>query len=218
MSIRSDIPSPPNRMAGLPIDRRGYPVPRFVAWFRDKKEVNEGYGDPDFRVIRSGWMMRCITFKVCWLCGGALGKNLVFVVGPMCIVNRTSGEPPCHLDCAQYAAKACPFMTNPSRPRNDGNLPEEGEFNPNALGRNPGATALYITRSYKWMNGPKVIRMGEPDRIEWWARGRTATRAEVEHSIDTGIPLLRKVAEEDGPRAVLELENMVDKARAWYPK
>lgn len=215
--LRADIPTPPLRMSKLPLDRRGYPVPRFVAWFRDGKEMNEGYGEPDFRVVGSGWLLKCIQFDLCWLCGEKLGKHKTFVVGPMCVVNRTSGEPPCHHECAEYAARACPFMTKPSRPRNEKGLPADGAMNPNGLARNPGATALYVTFGYRWLNQHGVIRMNAPERVEWWAQGRTATRAEIEHSISTGLPLLRKVAEDEGPSAVRALEKMTADAQHLLP-
>jgi len=210
-ALRTDIPKPPKRMAKLPIDHRGYPVPKFV-W------RNPADDQWDFRVVDPGWMDRCLRFRVCWLCGEKLGSNMVFVVGPMCVVNRASGEPPCHHECAQYAAKACPFMVNPDRPRNDKKaLPKEGAFNENHLDRNPGATALYITRSYDWNSRDGVISMGEPVRIEWWCRGRTATRAEIDRSIETGLPLLRAVAQEEGTQALAQLDKMIERAQPWLP-
>ena len=32
--------------------------------------------------------------------------------------------------------------------------------------------------------------MGAFEKVEWYAEGRQATRAEVEHSVKTGLPLL----------------------------
>jgi hypothetical protein len=37
--------------------------------------------------------------------------------------------------------------------------------------------------------------MGEPDRVEWWAEGRKATREEVQESIDSGLPNLERLAQ-----------------------
>jgi hypothetical protein len=216
--LKKGLPDVPGRMAGLPVDARGYPVPKFVAWMRDGKPVKAGQGEPDFRVIQPGWMGYCIQHKACWLCGKPLGRHKVFVIGPMCVVNRTSGEPPCHLKCAQFAAQACPFMTNPLQRRNSKDLDKvDGAFHESNLPRNPGATALYVTTDYKWLVDAQVIRMGAPHWIDWWCKGRHATRAEVEASIESGLPLLE--AEKEGPAAVAALAAMVDRVRTlWLPR
>ncbi len=36
--------------------------------------------------------------------------------------------------------------------------------------------------------------MGEPESVEWWAHCRQASRAEVEASIDSGLPNLEAIA------------------------
>jgi len=199
---------PPHRMAHLPRDHRGFLVPKFV-WRKDD-------GTYDFRVVQPDWLMHCIRYKTCWLCGERLGRNLCFVIGPMCALNRASGEPPNHLECSRYAVRVCPFMIRPRMRRNEKGLDEiDGSVNPMGLNRNPGAAGIYVTGSYKWMSDVKVIRMGPPDRIEWWCEGRAATRAEVEHSIETGLPLLR--AEEEGPAAVAELQRSYDAIKPFLP-
>src|SRR4030095_12652609 len=79
----------PSRMAKLPRDARGYPVPRFVSWYD---------GKPDFRIADTRYLEHCFRARTCWLCGELLGRYLAFVIGPMCAVNRTTAEPPCHRD------------------------------------------------------------------------------------------------------------------------
>jgi hypothetical protein len=105
-SIR-DIPIPP-RMAKRPISDRGFPVPWFVA------KIN---GIWDFRAIEPGRIARAYNKNLCWLCGEPLGKFVAFVIGPMCSINRISSEPPSHRDCAEYAVRACPFLTQPRAAR-----------------------------------------------------------------------------------------------------
>src|SRR5262245_17927108 len=107
-SIR-DIPLPA-RMARLPISPAGYPVPWFVATIK---------GEPDFRVIGPDKIARAVRADLCWLCGQTLGRFKAFVGGPMCAVNRTSAEPPSHRECAEYAVRACPFLTRPRMRRNE---------------------------------------------------------------------------------------------------
>jgi hypothetical protein len=196
-SIRN-IPIPP-RMQHLPISPKGFPVPWFVA------VVN---GEWDFRVIGPGKVAAAHNHRKCWLCGGTLGRHLVFTIGPMCSVNRVSAEPPSHLACAEYAARACPFLSRPKMRRNEVDMPEDHQ-NPTGImiKRNPGVTALWVTRNYKLMRaGDGVLfTIGEPEDVYWYAEGRTATRAEVMASISSGLPLLEAEAIKDGPEAMEEL-------------
>lgn len=92
----------PPRIAKLPTDERGYPVPYFVEWID---------GKPDFRVMSSKNLARAVKYRRCWICGEELGRFLCFTIGPMCGVNRISSEPPSHYDCARFAVSACPFLT-----------------------------------------------------------------------------------------------------------
>ena len=102
------IPMPP-RIAKLPISPQGYPVPYFVPW-KDNQPMPQA-ADPVKR-------MKCIRAGLCWVCGEPLGTYKAFVLGPMCIVNRVTSEPPCHRECAEYTVKACPFLTKPAMRRN----------------------------------------------------------------------------------------------------
>lgn len=194
----------PERMRKLPLDHRGYPVPKFVSWID---------GKADFRVVDHRWFHRAWHNRLCWLCGEPLGVNLAFVIGPMCAINRTTAEPPSHLDCARFAVQACPFMTHPNRKRDETNLPEGcSEPGGEMITRNPGVALIWMTRSYQPFSAPNggvLFRIGPVISTEWWARGRRATRAEIMESIDTGLPLLRKIAKDDGPKAEAQLEGMI---------
>src|SRR5438132_506337 len=83
------------RISQLPIDDAGRPVPWFVAWVD---------GKPEFRVVGPGKREEAYAKRKCWVCGQQLGSYLVFVIGPMCALNRISSEPPSHKDCAIFAA------------------------------------------------------------------------------------------------------------------
>ena len=204
----------PQRVARLPRDHRGYPVPWFVAFID---------GKPDFRVIRSGGVEEAARADACWICGQRLGRHRAYVAGPMCAVNRTSAEPPMHRDCAVYAARACPFLTKPHMRRREHNLPEEAnEPDGIMLRRNPGVALVWVTVGTKRKHG-SLFDLGEPTETLWFCEGREATRAEVEESIDSGLPSLRELAEAQdaeqrwGPRAVRALEAQVARARALLP-
>ncbi len=129
--VRAGLPPLPLRITTLPVDERGFPVPRFVAWID---------GKPDFRVVDPRQRARAVRLNRCWICGEAFGAHKAFVVGPMCVVNRVSSEPPSHRECAVFAAQACPFLTLPRARRRDANLPATGEPPGVMLTRNPGVT------------------------------------------------------------------------------
>jgi hypothetical protein len=201
----------PSRIAKLPISDTGFPVPWFVAWID---------GKPDFRIVDTPKVARAHNGGLCWLCGEPLGRFKCFVIGPMCAVNRVTAEPPCHRDCAEYAQRACPFLIRPRAKRNEVGMPEHymkpaGDMIP----RNPGVTLLWICHDYSLMrvsNGV-LFRVGAPVETVFFAEGRPATRDEVMHSMETGYPLLRAAAEEDGRDAVDELEIQYRRAMELVP-
>lgn len=215
----------PVNVRSLPIDARGYPVPWFVQWFQDGKPTESGVGAPDFRVIDGRKKILAWNQLRCWLCGKRLGSMFAFVVGPMCAINRTSGEPPCHRDCAVFAAIACPFMVRPKAERREANLPTESEMHPAGLRRNPGVALVWLTSSYRIRReamDPKnpaayLVEMGPAYRVLFFAEGRPATRAEVLESIETGLPLLRRDAEQEGEAALTHLEKLTAEAMRLLP-
>jgi len=142
MTYRHELPELPDRMRFLPLDKRGYPVPWFVAWIN---------GEPDFRIVDPRKFAMALKMRRCWVCGDRLGAYLAFVIGPMCAVNRVSSEPASHRECAVYSATACPFLTRPHMRRRDAGLPDV-KINPPAgigLDRNPGVSLVWITRRYR---------------------------------------------------------------------
>ena len=200
----------PIRMAELPV-HRGYPVPWFVDWVD---------GEPEFRLMDGRKWNRAVKEKLCWVCGQRLGAYLCFVLGPMCGITRTTAEPPSHRECALWSAKNCPFLSRPRMERRDATALEEAgakSLGGCAIRRNPGVSLLWITRTYKiWRPAPGelLIRVDDPLEVEWWFEGREATCAEIEHSIETGLPALLEIAakqdaEEKGAGAVTELERQI---------
>lgn len=189
----------PGRIARLPKDRRGYPIPFFVAW-QD--------GLPLFPVADPVKMRACHKRNLCWICGETLGAYKAFAIGPMCCVNRISSEPPSHVDCAKFACANCPFMTQPLAKRADAT----GSVAPGGImiERNPGVTAIWVTKSFKIENhGGALWRLGPATSLQFWARGRLATRAEVADSIETGLPILFKTAAMEGGAALAELSRQI---------
>jgi hypothetical protein len=209
---RHDIMVPPKRMLDLPVDKRGYPVPYFVDWLN---------GEPEFRAMDRRKLVKCINERRCWTCGKYLFGEEVFVIGPMCAVNRISAEPPSHRECAIYSAMNCPFLVRPQMVRRKDDLVATAKQAPGImLERNPGVTLLWYTRHHKVLEEPNgvLFAVGRAFKTQWFAQGRPATRAEVMASIDSGLPLLRKAADLDGPEAHVALTQQVDVAMKLVPR
>ena len=206
----------PDRMKALPLTDEGWPALWFAA-------VDPATHKVDLRVARQEAPAQAWRYLKCWLCGQTLGAYRTFVIGPMCTVNRTSSEPPCHHDCATFAAIACPFLTQPRMVRNGKNLPEHRHAPGSAITRNPGVTALWTTRrpALRHVHNGTLFNIGDPERVEWWAEGRQATRAEVEASIASGLPFLESECDRETPArrpaALKALAEMVEEARAHLP-
>ena len=215
------LPEMHPRIARLPKDERGYPVPWFVQWFKDGEPCKTGEGKPDFRVIAPDKMVKAYKNDRCWICGATIvGHAKVFAIGPMCVVNRTTSEPPSHRYCAEFAAKACPFLIHPRQKRNAKAMTElAGAPAGIHLDRNPGAVALYQTGTYKpFRAGDGVLfQLGKPIRVDWWAEGRQATRAEIQASMESGLPFLIAEARKEGLDAMRELARMHGEALKLLP-
>lgn len=214
-----DLDMPP-AIRSLPISAEGYPVPWFVAWMVDgKAQAKRSIGVPDFRVIHPDAMVQAHNKQRCWLCGQRRGVWGAFVVGSMCAINRVSSEPPSHLACAEYAVKACPFLTQPRMVRNTKNMLDDGYIAGIPIMRNPGVTAIWVTKSYRVMDTPGgvLFRLGEPHEVTWWREGRRATREEILASINSGLPVLEEAAKLDGDDALLELARMTGAAMQLVP-
>jgi hypothetical protein len=191
-ALRQGLPiDMPLGIAALPRDERGYPVPYFVQWID---------GKPDFRIIDPSKIRACKLASLCWVCGKPLGDLFAFVIGPMCAINRTSAEPPSHIDCARWSVRACPFLTKPQMKRREDELTEQYEDNVPGFGlkRNPEVSMVWETNFYELFQdgrGGELVKIGPPESISYWKEGRLATREEILHSIETGIPLLAEACD-----------------------
>jgi len=213
--IRPDLEPLPIRMRGLAIDDRGYPVPWFVAWHD---------GKPEFRAADASKLRLAIRDRLCWVCGHSLGVHMTFVIGPMCGINRTSAEPPSHLECARWSARNCPFLSNAARKRREDEVVNIENFQRDSAGlaiaRNPGVTLLWTTKGYRPFGdgaGKILIRIGEPESIEFFKDGRQATRAEIDESVRTGLPILADAAKSEGEDAEAELERYIARFNSLLP-
>ena len=208
------LPPMPARIARLPRDERGYPIPWFVA------TVN---GQAEFRLASAAKFREAIQQRVCWVCGMWLYKERTFVVGPMSAISRTHGEPPCHAECAEFSVRACPFLTRPAAIRREANLPADTFSAGNALDRNPGCSALWDCHSRPYQKFPDgrggiLFRLPDPDRVTWWSEGRAATREEVLESMRSGTALyLAQSGEEPTIAARKEWKQLRQAAMQYVP-
>jgi hypothetical protein len=209
-------------MRRLPLDRHGRPVPWFV-------HTDPATGEVDFRVVGEGKQRDAHRFDLCWICGTPRGRHAAFVVGPMCAVNRVSAEPPSHLECATYSAQACPFLSTPSMTRRRRGLGDLDEATAGvALDRNPGVALVWSSRSWMPFSVPAELGkraagtlwdLGEPTAVSWYAHGRAATRAEVQASMDSGVPHLRAMCQldRDPVESLALLEREIERAAVLLP-
>jgi hypothetical protein len=209
-------------MLTLPL-ARGFPVPWFAA------EVDGQY---DFRIITGEKITQAVRERRCWVCGGPLGGYLSWPIGPMCALNRTISEPPNHRECAEFSAKACPFLTQREAERRTTGLPDPAELTQAAgfgLARQPGVVCLWTTRQYRPFRVPAdavaagaqpgvLFALGEPTDIAWYREGRTATPAEIYDSLASGLPTLRDLARRQGTAAVVHLERQIDRFLTLVPE
>lgn len=211
------MPKPPPAMAHLPKDAKGFVVPFFVAWVD---------GKPDHRITDGAKLKRCVNENLCWLCGGVLARYVTYTIGPMCSVNHISAEPPSHRECAEFAVRACPFLSRPKAQRRETNVPDDVQLPAGEMiRRNPAVTLLWTTRSrLKPIRAPRpdggigfLFDIGEPAQVHFFREGRAATRAEVLESFDTGKCALHDMAVREGPAAIAAFERGMASALALIP-
>lgn len=214
MELRPGLPQLPDRIKKLPVSPKGYPTPWFVITMPD--------GTRDFRIADQVKRARAVKERLCWLCGEKVGVHVSFVIGPMCAVNRNTSEPGCHRECAIFATTACPFLTLPKAQYREANLPKEKSMPVHALPGNPGACAIWTTKTFRpYRAGPDqndwLIRLGEPTSVLWFCEGKPATREQIMDSINGRIHFLEEAAAQDGSEGKAALAQYVDRAMKYLP-
>lgn len=198
--LRPELPELPRKMRRLPLDYRGYPVPWFAAWTDEEgNQTRRGVGEPDLRLMGGDAVVEAINESRCWICGEKLGKYKAFVIGPMCAINRINSEPPSHVDCADFAGRACPFLTRPHARRRENALPDDRVEPPGVFSRrNPKVACIWIIDgAFTWKKVPQrglLFNLPEPAEARWYCEGRPATFAEIEESVTDGAPELFDLA------------------------
>jgi hypothetical protein len=214
LTLRESV-AMPARIAALPRDHRGFPVPYFVQWQN---------GEPVFPAFDPVRFKRCVERQFCWVCGQPLGRMMAFTIGPMCVINRVTAEPPAHAECAHYSVQVCPFLTTPKMGRVPAHkVHDDGVQAPGGImvPGNPGGAVVWICRTYRveqTATGP-IIRIGDPiGGVEWWIRGQRAAPDAAAALFDSAARRLRLLAlEHDGLEALPAVERQIRLAEGLLP-
>lgn len=180
---RSEVPIPAY-MSNLPLTDGGYLKPWFVK-------------ADDFRVTDGDKAALSVTKQACWICGGAFAEPKFAMVGDaLSAAARIYREPPCHVECAEYAMQVCPFILYPNAKRREAGLDFEDTLdhgNENAsvqvAPENPGEFFISVVSHFDYHPEPQVTAFDKPHVLELqhWVGG------ERQSSIPEPIIPLEKV-------------------------
>lgn len=96
----------PDRLQRFP-KWKGYPIHYTV--------FVEPDGTPNFRSMDENRRINAFENNLCHLCGWKLKAGpYAFIGGPMCVEAHRFVDGPMHIECAEYAARACPFLNSPT--------------------------------------------------------------------------------------------------------
>lgn len=159
----------PGRVRALDRDDVGRPVP----WFAQR--AGGLAAGARLRLPDPVLVATAVTERLCWVCGQRLPRAVTFVLGPIGALQRESGEPPMHTNCATYALQACPRLLLTST----------------LVGQAPGPVvflAWNTTEPYSPTRTPglgPLVLFGAPDLgVQWWCGGRVAAPADAAAALE----------------------------------
>lgn len=167
----------PETLRELERDRRGYPIPWFVA-----RPAN---GQIDFRVMDPDHLVMAVQDRLCWVCGKRHDKEVAFIGGPLSTAQGLYADPPAHIDCALFSVKVCPFLAIPTAKRREAKLPEH-TVTTGVIMKNPEVFGILITDAYRFV-GSNIIKANPPSAIHWYCEGKPASRVLVKAAIHAGL-------------------------------
>ena len=170
--IREDDPIPPE-MERLRIDSTGRPIPFFVK--------DHGQGDPDFRIMDGDRWHATVRNRLCWVCGGRMGKIMGMLGGPLIIVSGMGYDPPAHISCSHWSIRNCPFLVNPMRKIREAGIPKSTSQFKGAADTNPGLGALIHHRDAEFTGTEEDMKVRGYNivEVEFFSRGRPAEAPDV---------------------------------------
>lgn len=155
----------PKRIAELPRDERGYPIP-FFAQYVD--------GKPDLRIADGRKAVRCDHDLLCWVCGQALLTSVCFIGGPKSAQSGTYSDGPMHRDCAEFSLRVCPHLAIPNASRRSNDLPENVVEPVGYVEKKPEILVMrvQVNREWQFHTGYKFFRCHKPARaFRFWKAG-----------------------------------------------
>jgi hypothetical protein len=171
----TDRPALPSRMAKLPRDPRGYPIPVIVLIDQD--------GRPHFQINDDVIVQRCLRDRLCSICGERLTRGTWFIGGAMSAFDPHGAyiDGPVHGECARYALQVCPYLAAPNYARR-----LDGKTNPRVpdhvvtldrtvLEGRPTIFVAVMSRGFDLGRGDwqPVYRPRRPYmRVEYWRHGQ----------------------------------------------
>jgi hypothetical protein len=141
----------PKELLHLPVDERGYVIPFFVTYVD---------GKPDFRLLDIRKQNKCITKRLCPVCGRKLPKDSMFFIGGIkTFTNRVCTDPGMHRVCAEYSLMTCPHMYLEKAQRREKGLEGLQVINTKLL--DPGKPQqIYLIKASKYKKIPHPYSAG----------------------------------------------------------
>jgi len=174
----------PERIAQLPRDRRGYPIPFIV--------MRDDAGEPQFVVNDTRKVYEAMVRKLCGVCGQGLEAEVWFTGGASnALMNGDVGvyvDGPLHEECKTFAMEVCPHLAHRmTKPVNlepiRRHMGEEGVRLRDASVL-PGVPTLFVavkTARFKpaRLEGGLGWKVDKPFlRVEYWRGGQQLPRHE----------------------------------------
>lgn len=162
----------PERIASLPRDSRGYPIP-YIIFINDD-------GKPIFTINDIDKVQQAIAQNLCHICGQPLENLVWFTGGPgSALLNNQWGvynDGPMHCDCMRFAMAVCPHlshkMTKAIGPAVAKSLNEKGisTFDTTTI---PGVPSIFVSvQTPKFLIARGQFYVPKPYlKVEYWKDG-----------------------------------------------
>jgi hypothetical protein len=168
----------PERMAHLPRDRRGYPIPWSV--------YHDATGRPHFQINDDVKRAIALARDWCPICANGLWRGRWFVGGPLSAFHPDGAyiDPPMHSECAHYALMACPYLAAPDyAKRIDARTLSKDDkstmllVDPTMIPERPEVFVALMTTGQERI-GDNVRPRRPYSRIEYWRHGKQISEEE----------------------------------------
>jgi hypothetical protein len=132
---------------------------------------------PDSQVHIDGHKQAlCALKKLCMICGKKLLPKKWFIGGQHAAMNRLFTDPAMHEECARYALKVCPFLSNPDMKYRKKYSEETFLYTtpiPGTTIERSDTQLLMRTNGYRtvWWRGHAYVLANRWDYIEHWIAG-----------------------------------------------